>query len=306
VTSSVQGFSLPSIPTVARVRAGIEAEVLTLLRGSGAPVIDFDDPRGDPGLFGPDAVCWRVHGDFAGMMAGGIAALLLQMLHPLALAGVVEHSNFRADMIGRLRRTATFIGGTTFGPSAAAEQLIDHVRKVHKRVVGHAPDGRAYAADDPALLTWIHVAEVDSFLRGYRTYVDPRMPLADQDRYFDETALVAEKLGAKDIPRSRAAVDAYLDAMRPMLAVTETTREVARLVLDAHPKSAAAWPVGKLFMEAGVDLLPPWAKALAGLDRFAAVRGPAARAGVRAMAPLFRWAMRDVAVVNRARRRCAA
>src|SRR5699024_3489514 len=106
------------------------------------------------------------------MLVGGVGALLMQTLHPLALAGVWDHSNFRRDMLGRLRRTASFITGTTYGGRETADQLIDRVRRIHVPVVGTAPDGRPYSADDPGLLTWIHVAEMSSFLRAYQRYVN--------------------------------------------------------------------------------------------------------------------------------------
>jgi uncharacterized protein (DUF2236 family) len=294
--------ALDRLPFVGRARVAVEAGVLGLVSGPGAPAIDYLQPPGDPGLFGPSAVCWRVHADFSSMMVGGISALLLQMLHPLALAGVVDHSNFRDDMLGRLRRTATFIAGTTYGSRADAERLLERVRKVHRTVVGTTPDGRSYAADDPELLTWIHVAEIDSFLRAFLLYVDPSLSPADQDRYYDETALVAERLGARGVPRSRAAVAAYFDAVRPLLAVTERTREVARLLVDAPAPSAGARVAGKVFMAAGIDLLPSWAQELCGYDTLASLRGRA-RAGVRGIAPVLRWALRSTSA-QRARERC--
>jgi uncharacterized protein (DUF2236 family) len=297
--------ALDGLPFARRARAGLEASVLELVAGDGAKAIDFLHPAGDPGLFGPDAVCWRVHADFTSMMVGGISALLLQMLHPLALAGVVDHSNFRQDLLGRLRRTATFIAGTTYGSRQEAERLVARVRKVHRVVVGTAPDGRPYAAQDPALLTWVHVAEVSSFLQGYLRYVDAGLPAAAQDRYYDETAIIAEKLGALEVPRSRPAVAAYLEAMRPVLAVSESTREVTRLLLDMPGTRPAMRPLGKVFMAAGIDLLPAWAQQLSGFGALAPLRGPAARAGVRAVAPLLRWSMREGAAWK-ARRRVAA
>ena len=134
------------------------------------------------------------------MMTGGIAALLLQALHPLALAGVWDHSSFRTDILGRLRRTATFITGTTFGSRADALALIERVKSIHAHISGTAPDGRPYRADDPTLLTWVHVAEVSSFLAAHLRYVNPALPGELQDRYFAETALVAELLGAHEVP----------------------------------------------------------------------------------------------------------
>jgi uncharacterized protein (DUF2236 family) len=209
-------------------------------------------------------------------------------------------------MLGRLRRTATFVAGTTYGSRGDAERLIERVKRVHRTVVGTVPDGRSYSAEDPELLTWVHVAEVDSFLRAYMRYVEPGLSPADQDRYFDETRHVAEMLGARGVPRSRAEVREYFASVRPVLAVTERTREVMGILLRASPTPhpATRW-VGKIFMVAGVDLLPPWAQSLIGESVLAKLRGPAAEAGVRAVAPVLRWALRYGAPA-RARERCGA
>src|SRR5688500_2812244 len=146
--------------------------------------------RRDDGLFGRSAVAWRVHGDLTSMMVGGVAGLLLQMLHPAVLAGVWDHSNFRADMHGRLRRTARFIALTTYGGRDEAEAAIARVRRIHDRVGGALPDGAPYAANDPSLLAWVHVTEATCFLDAWIRYAEPGMPAAHQDRYFAEMARV--------------------------------------------------------------------------------------------------------------------
>ncbi len=294
--------ALDALPFADRARRVVEATVLNLVTGGGAPLLDFAQPPGDPGLFGPGAVCWRVHSDFTSMLVGGVAALMLQMLHPLALAGVLDHSDFRRDILGRLRRTATFVAGTTYGSRSDAEQLIARVRRIHGAVVGTAPDGRRYAADDPALLTWIHVAEVHCFLQGYLRYVDGGLPVRDQDRYYDETALVAEKLGAREVPRTTAAVAAYLEAMRPELVVSERTLMVSQLLLDAPAPSGGVKLVGKLYTLAGIDLLPAWARRLHGFSALATLRRPVVETAVLGVAPWLRWAMRSGAA-QKARRR---
>lgn len=282
------------------LRRQIEKQVHSLT-GASLGVLDLDQPRGDAGLFGPESMVWEVHADFTAMMVGGISALLLQMLHPLALAGVWDHSTFRQDMLGRLRRTSLFIAGTTYGGLHDAEQLIDKVRRIHLQVVGHAADGRPYAASDPGLLTWVHVSEVSQFLAGYLRYVDPQLPLAEQDRYYCEVALIAERLGAQDVPKSAQAIADYLQRMRPQLLCDERTREVVRLLHDAPMPSLLAKPFGGLMMQAGVDLLPDWASDLLG-EYQAAWRRPLIRASVQRTANLLRWAVRNSAA-QRARRR---
>src|SRR4051794_5863864 len=156
--------------------------------------------RSDQALFARDSVIWRVHGDVTSMMAGGIAALLMQMLHPQALGGVWDHSDVHSDMIGRLRRTARFIAVTTYGEREAAEHAIERVREIHRHVGGVLPDGTEYRADDPHLLAWVHVAGALMFLDGWRRYGEPRMSIADQDLYFAEAGEVARMLGADPVP----------------------------------------------------------------------------------------------------------
>ncbi|MGB8665242.1 MAG: oxygenase MpaB family protein [Serratia inhibens] len=241
------------------LRAAIEKQVIGLT-GLALGGIDFENPAGDPGLFGPQSVIWRVHCDFTSMLCGGVSALLLQMLHPLALAGVWDHSNFREDMLGRLRRTSQFVSVTTFGPTAEAERLIAKVRAIHLQVTGVSNDGRPYAASDPDLLTWVHVVESSSFLASHLRYRNPHLSPELQDRYYQETARVAAALGARDIPTSCAAVADYLQRMRPQLVCDERTREVARILLAAPAPSALARPFGWLVMQAGIDLLPVWAQ----------------------------------------------
>ncbi|HEY0148697.1 MAG TPA: oxygenase MpaB family protein [Allosphingosinicella sp.] len=214
--------------------------------------------RSKPGYFAPDAVARRVHGDLTTMLAGGISALLLQMLHPGALAGVWDHSDFQRDMSGRLRRTAQFISATTYGSRKEADALIARVQAIHDGVHGTLPDGTPYSANDPDLLTWVHIAGSWSFLHSWLTYGEP-LARAECDRYYAETAVVAEKLGAREVPKSVAEVEAYLERMRPLLRADGRTRTVARALLGAPAPSFALEPVRKLLMRAGSALLPPFA-----------------------------------------------
>ena len=213
--------TLGTLPLIGRpLRDQLMAPVARSLAGDRLPFEQYTDPPGDPGLFGPGSATWRVHADPA-MLVGGLAALMLQTLHPLAIAGVEEHSNYREDPLGRLSRTGSFVTGTTFGSTEAAERMIKLVRGIHRKVSGTAPDGRRYSADDPALVTWVHVTEVSSFLRAHQRFT-PFPVRGDQaDRYFHETAIIAERLGGEDIPRSRVAVRAYFRHIRPELEAGE-------------------------------------------------------------------------------------
>ena len=274
--------------TLARpLKDAITGRVVALFndRGKGeAPVQRCPD-----GLFGPGAVAWRVHGDVTTMLVGGVSGLLLQMLHPAVLAGVWDHSNFRADMHGRLRRTARFIAITTFGGRADAEAAIERVRRIHSTIGGTLPDGTPYAASDPRLLAWVHITEATSFLAAWIRYAEPRMPPRDQDRYFAEMARIGIALGADPVPTDSRSATALVDSMRGELRVDERTLEVARLVLDQPAPTAASEPFQRLVMGAGVDLLPGWARRLHGVDPSPLTR-PLLRAGTFGLARTLRWA----------------
>lgn len=245
--------------------------------------------RSAHGLYPPTSVIWRVHGDVTTMMVGGVTALLLQMLHPAALAGIWDHSNFRTDMLGRLRRTARFISETTFADRAIAEAAIARVRDVHARVSGTLKDGETYTANDPHLLAWVHVAEATCFLDAWRRYGEPQMSRADQDRYFAEFAAIARALGADPVPETRAGAEALIQTYRPELRSDERTREVARLILNRPAPSLRSAPVQEMVMQAAVDLLPDWAKeqhALSGPK----LTKPAVRGSTFLLASSLRWA----------------
>lgn len=243
--------------------------------------------RGD-GWFTPRSVIWRVHGDVAGMMVGGIAALMLQMLHPAVLAGVWDHSQFRSDLNGRLRRTARFVALTTYSSAAETEMAIARVRKIHSFVGGTLPDGTPYNANDPELLAWVHVTEATSFLEGWIRYAEPRMTLADQNRYFAEIARVGEALGADPVPRTKAEARRLIATMRPALRVDERTREIARILLSKRADNPVAEPLQQLTMQSGLDLLPDWARRMHGLP--APPFRPLLRAGTMGVARTLRWA----------------
>ncbi len=254
--------------------------------------IDYDQPAGDPGLFDPDGVAWRVYADFPGMLSGGLCALMLQTLHPAALAGVWDHSNFRGDLVGRLRRTTDFVAGTSYAPVAEAQRLIDRVKRIHSKVRGVCEDGRPYSADDPALLTWVHVTEAYGFLQGYRRYAGP-VPRADADRYYDETRVVAERLGAGDVPRSEAEVDAYLVRVQPQLAYTARSREVLAVLSRMSLPVPLPGLSRDLFLGAGAALLPDWASTLLKRTPGDALKASIGARGLKAMAPVFRAALND-------------
>lgn len=248
--------------------------------------------RDGSGLFAPDSIAWRVHIDLTAMMIGGIAALMLQMLHPRVLAGVWDHSGFREDMNARLRGTARFIAQTTFETRAAAEAQIARVRHIHDAVQGTLPDGTPYSANDPRLLAWVHVAEATSFLAGWIKYGEPGMSLADQDRYFDEMAVIATMLGADPVPHSKAEAAAIIADFLPDLHADERSSEVLQLLLRQPPPSLMLIPFQAMVMRASIDLLPDWARRMHGLNATTLSR-PMVHAGTWSVAKTVRWALRD-------------
>ncbi|MGH8128254.1 MAG: oxygenase MpaB family protein [Gammaproteobacteria bacterium] len=283
----------------APLRARLRRWVIDVLsQDRSAP--DYDRPVGDPGLFGPETATWKIHADFPSMMAGGLASLMLQALHPLALAAVWDHSDFSTDVLGRLRRTIAFVARTTYAPHAVAEQAIERVRTVHGRIHGHAADGRAYSANDPHLLTWVHCAEAWCFLRGYQTYCQASVPAAAQNRYLSETARVAESLGARDVPTSLAELERYFVAIRPELVCDARTVEVLAVLETIRLPIPMAGLGRGVFLGAGAALLPSWTRALM-------QRGPLARSGdqaamqaLRLLAPNLRSAMAEGGLAWRA------
>lgn len=248
-------------------------------------------PVSDEALFPRDTPIRMVHADVVGMMVGGIRGLLLQMLHPHALQGVLDHSNFRSDMHGRLRRTARFIAVTTFGHRDDAVQAIERVNRIHASVNGSLPDGTPYSADNPRTLAWVHVAEATSFLAAYRHLVKPKMPLADQDEYYRQFAMIARMLGADPVPESVNEAESIFRELRSDLRANPAAIEIAQLVLTQRPQGAPA-AIQQLIGTSAVDLLPPFARSMLGLRR-SGMEGLAARAAIFGAGRTLRWAFRQ-------------
>jgi uncharacterized protein (DUF2236 family) len=274
-------------------REPIRRWVLSAFPRGGGGHVDYDHPHGDPGLFGPDSATWRIHADFPGMLAGGLAALMLQTLHPLALAGVWDHSNFRDDLIGRLRRTTSFVSGTTYAPRDQTVALVERVKSIHAQVRGVAEDGRPYSADDPHLLTWVHVTEAYSFLQGYRRYSHIALPAGAADRYYDEVRRVAEALGARDVPASEAQIQTYFRQVRSELCFSDRSREVLAVLSRVRLPVPIAGLSRDVFLQAGAALLPPWAEALLGRSPLQRAQARLAARALWSVSPIFRAALHD-------------
>jgi uncharacterized protein (DUF2236 family) len=244
--------------------------------------------------FADDRPIRRVHAD-ASMFVGGLRALLLQSLHPLAMAGVAQHSDYRTDPWGRLQRTADYLAVTTFGPAVDAELVVARVRAVHERVKGTARDGRSYSAGDPHLLRWVHICEVDSFLAAHRVYGAEPLTRAEADAYVADMAIVAERLGVNHAPRTVSELRAEFREYRPELRGTPEAREAARFLLVDPPLPLVARGPYAVLGAAAVALLPMWARWPLRLPYLPVTERLVARPAGDALTRLIRWSLSPVA-----------
>jgi uncharacterized protein (DUF2236 family) len=237
------------------------------------------------GFFGPDSVTWRVHAD-PSFSVGGLRALLLQALHPVAMDGVARFSGgFRDEPWPRLVRTAIYVDTLTFGTRTEAARAVARVRGIHERLSGvEETTGRAYRVDDPDLLLWVHCCEVDSLLtvarRAGLTLTD-----AEADRYVAEQVTAASLIGVDpgDVPDSVAALTSYFEAMRPSLAITTAAREAYRLILLPPMPTwvrylTPAQPAWGSLATLALALLPQWARRMYSLPGLALTDAPATAA----------------------------
>lgn len=244
----------------------------------------------EPGWFDEDAPIRRVHGD-AAMFIGGMRALLFQSLHPLAMAGVADHSDYRTDPWGRLQRTADFLAATTFGPASEAQRAVDRVRRVHQHVVGVAPDGRPYAANDPHLLRWVHVAEVDSFLAAHDRHGARRLVGSERDGYIAQAAVVARALGAEAPPESEDELRHQIRGFRSELRGSRAAREAAHYLIVRPPLPLAGRVPYGLICASAIALLPAWTRLPLRLPWLPVAELVTARPAGEVVTRTLRWAL---------------
>lgn len=239
--------------------------------------------------FADDRPIRAVHAD-SSMFVGGLRALLLQSLHPLAMAGVAAHSGYRGDPWGRLQRTSYFLAVTTYGLADDANAAVRKVRAIHRKVTGVAPDGRRYSAADPHLLKWVHVAEVDSFLCTYQRYGMAPLNAAQRDAYVADTARIARALGVIDPPETEADLHEQLASYRPELRGTAEARKVAAFMLLRPPLPAIARPGYAALAAASVASLPAWARLPLRLPYLPLTEATVVRAAGIGVTRMLRWA----------------
>jgi uncharacterized protein (DUF2236 family) len=244
----------------------------------------------DFGLFGPSSTAWRLHKE-PGLLIGGLRALMLQALHPLAIAAVEQHSDYRNDVWGRFNRTSNYVVTTVFGTTEEAQRMGRRVRAIHRPIHGiDRVTGLPYAADDPVLLLWIHTTLVESFVLSYERFVAP-LGQAQRDGYVAEMVRQAELVGlrAGEVPDSWAGNFRFIESQRPMLRQTRTAMEALDTVLNPPlpPHRRPGWWV---LGQCAISLLPDHAVEMYGLHRNSAAESalrPLVAAGARLSARLL-------------------
>ena len=285
-----------SATLVGRARAGLATAIRSKVAGDDfatahEQIFNAEGPR----WFTPDSAIWRVHNDTA-MFVGGVRALLLQSLHPLAMQAVSDHSGFRGDPWGRLQRTSHYLASTTFGTIAGAERSIAIVRAVHKRLSGSTPDGTPYRVADPHLLMWVHIAEVDSFLTTHQRFGAERLDAAGADAYVADTSIAAAKLGVIDPPMTVAELGQQLAAYRPELRISDPAIEAKDLLLRHPPLPGPARIGFGVLAAGGVASLPTWARTMLRLPSLPVTDRLLATPMTAAALATIRWAMAGASV----------
>jgi uncharacterized protein (DUF2236 family) len=278
------------------IRKGIREMV-----GGGGPPVAFLTPAGDRGLFGPESIAWKVHADFISMMIGGISSLIMQALHPQALAGVWDHSSFREDLKGRLGRTAFFIAATTYGSQDMALNIIEKVNRIHTKINGVDEFGKPYQASDPHLLAWVHLTETRSFMSAFESHRTELLSLNAKDQYFAEMKGLGERMGAMDLPANYAQTNQAIESYIPELHYGERAKSIIQL-LEYFPSNLAAKPFVKLISRAGFLNLPDWVHPILGRPKPSALERIAVNRSIDLVAIPVREALKDGVAAHSLRR----
>lgn len=234
---------------------------LRAITGSQSDLADFTMPLGDPGLFGPDSVTWKVHANFTAMMVGGLSSLMVQSLHPRALSAVWDHSDFRNKLKQRLGRTAYFVAATTYGSQALARRAIDRVNSIHANIRGTDLQGQPYTANEPDLIRWVHLAEVSAFLTAYQHLSPSKLSDRACDQYVREMSQIGHLLGAVDLPVTWSSTQEQLSSHLRVLRFDERAQEIFRLI-ENYPTDWLDKPFMQLTVKAALDVLPAWTRPL--------------------------------------------
>jgi uncharacterized protein (DUF2236 family) len=230
------------------------------------PVVDFTQPAGEAALAAPDSVSWRVFKNLVALYIGGIAAVLLELAEPRVRSGVWDHTTFRTDPLARMQRTGLAAMVTVYGARSVAEQMIRGITRMHSRVSGVTPDGRAYTALEPELMDWVQVTASFGFLQGYHQFVTP-LSAADRDRFYSEAAPSAQLYGAPGTPANEAQQQALFAKMLPQLEPSAIVFEFLDIMQRTRSLPRLLQPLQSLYLRAAVSLLPQVVRERLQLDR---------------------------------------
>lgn len=261
-------FPESGLTRVLDLRAWVRDQIAAAIGAHDEPEI-FGEPAGDPGLTGPDSISWELHGDLASVLAAGLGAIIMEILHPGVMAGVHDQSSYQTNPERRARNTFGYVVVTTFGSTAAATQLIERVRRMHERVNGTMPDGRPYRAMDPELIGWVHNAIPWAIMTAFEALNRP-LSNDEKNRYLAEQAVIGRMSGAgSDIPETVDELRDYVEAMRPKLAVNEQTVGFLDFMMGPLTGPNRVSPherwQRRLAMHASMRYMPDWAQQLTGL-----------------------------------------
>ncbi len=264
------------------LQAPLERAAEAYLAHPGGRRIDFSVPEGEAALCSPDSVSWRVFKNPVTLFIGGVTAVLLEFAEPRVRSGVWDHSTFRTDPVGRLKRTGLAAMVTVYGARSVAETMIAGVVRMHGRVTGKTPDGAPYEANDPALLTWVQATASYGFLNAYHRYAHALSP-AERDQFFSESRDAAALYGASGAPKSEAEFDALLARMAPGFERSDIVFEFLDIMRSAKALPGPAMLAQGLLVRAAVSITPKPVRAILGLDAGYALR-PLERHLVKRMA----------------------
>jgi uncharacterized protein (DUF2236 family) len=227
------------------------------ITGATSSLEAFKTPLGDPGLFGPQSVVWKVHADFSAMMVGGLSSLMIQALHPRALAAVWDHSNFREQLKARLGRTALFVASTTYGGVELASKSIERVNAIHAKIEGLDQQGKPYKANEPHLLRWVHLIETVSFLNAYQHLALRPLSASDCNRYVVEMNKVGQMLGATNLPTTMQDLQNAIAQYESELVFDNRTRETIQSI-ENYAVGLTEKPFFALILKSSFDIVPHW------------------------------------------------
>lgn len=243
-------------PTPSPLARGLDRFATRLLFAKGEAPFDFSSPRGEPALVAPDSISWQVFKNPLALFVGGVAAVILEFAEPRVRAGVWEHSSFRTNPLARLQRTGMAAMMTVYGPRRAALAMIAHVTALHYRVVGTSPEGWAYRANDPELLTFVHATALFGFGQAFSRYVRP-LSSHEWDRFCAEGLASAAAYGATGAPANFAALEQCLAEMESNLSSSPILEEFLAIMGGVSLLPLALKPLQRLFVRAAIDIVPP-------------------------------------------------